>query len=126
MNQNPSQMFEVPQNRPRDTIFVRHPYETLGYPLIGNKVPDPKPVKKTMIYSVPSDEYIPGHHEARSTLRRSNNYLRSQNREFTDCHETKDLRNRCIQNNGLEKCDDEISAHNTCLFRHGFNNVPSA
>lgn len=37
------------------------------------------------------------------------------------CKETKFMRDECIRNNGMEKCATEISLHNDCLRKEGFN-----
>jgi len=126
MNQNnPSDMYEVRQDGPRDSIFVWHPFDTYGYPFFGNKISHVRAMRSPTIHPLPTEEYISGHHDTKSTLRKPRNYQRTTTSDYDDCHETKEIRNRCVMNNGLEKCDNEISAHNTCLLKHGYN-TPNA
>lgn len=37
------------------------------------------------------------------------------------CKETKFIRDECIRNNGMDKCEDFVAAHNACLRSEGFN-----
>lgn len=37
------------------------------------------------------------------------------------CKETKFARDECVRNNGLDKCEPFVAAHNACLKSEGFN-----
>jgi cytochrome c oxidase assembly protein subunit 17 len=36
------------------------------------------------------------------------------------CPDTKEIRDKCVVENGLDKCDTFIEAHKTCLRAEGF------
>ena len=118
-----SGIYPTPRNETHESKFVRDPYPEMLRPMIDfTHQPESKYVRDPLIHSVPETEVIGDmHHNLRPHKFVNDIPLEDTKLVAHICKDTKYLRDECIKNNGLEKCDNEISAHNSCLRREGFH-----
>ena len=106
-----------------ESKFVRDPFEEAERPLEEFAYhPESKFVRDPFIRAVPTTETIGDLHHSPEPTKFVNESAALENHQsaINFCKDTQFLRDECIINYGIEKCEDEISNHNACLRKEGY------
>jgi len=118
-----SGIYPTPSYETHESKFVRDPFAAAQRPMGEfTHQPESKYVRDPFIHAIPATEVIGDlHHNLEPTKFVNETAAPEKNQSAINiCKDTKFLRNECIRNDGIEKCDYEISNHNACLRKEGY------